>query len=410
MKPHSTIIIGAGQCGLAMSRLLTERSIEHVILERGEVANSWRKERWDSLRLLTPNWLNRLPGSAYQGPDPNGYMTMPEIVSRFSGYAEEISAPIRTGIEVLRVSQDGLGYRVQTSEGPLSCTTLVLATGACNIASVPRFASEAPKSVKIITPIEYKLTSDLPGGGVLVVGGSATGVQLARELQLSGRQVILSTGEHVRVPRTYRGRDIKWWMEGIGILGERYNEVDDLARVRRTPSLQLAGIAETIDLNALKAIGVEVVGRLASIRDSKAIFSGGLANHCMLADLKMNRLLDLIDAWVGANGLNSDVEPVERFPATTTAASPRLDLDLTSGEIRSIVWATGFRPDYSWLDLPVLDRKRRLIHDGGIVAPGLYAMGLPFMRRRKSTLIDGAGEDARELVDHMASELNRQAA
>jgi putative flavoprotein involved in K+ transport len=410
MTSLSTIVIGAGQCGLAMSRCLSERSVGHIVLERGEVANSWRTERWDSLRLLTPNWLSRLPGSAYDGPDPDGFMSMPGIVRRLSNYAAQVAAPVVTGAEVRRVGREADGYRVETTAGAFAARIVVLATGACNIASVPGCAAEVPRGIETITPLAYRRPSDLPDGGVLVVGGSATGVQLARELQLSGRPVVLSVGEHVRVPRSYRGRDIKWWMETVGLLGQRYDEVDDIARVRRTPSLQLAGIAETLDLNALRAIGVEVVGRLAGIRDGKALFSGALANHCAMADLKMNRLLDLIDDWAAQHGLAGEAEPVERFAPTGLPPAPRLEMDLRAGEIRSIVWATGYRPDYAWLDLPVLDRKGRLVHDGGVVAPGLYAMGLPFMRRRKSTLIDGAGYDARELVDHIVSANGRMAA
>ncbi|MBK0398542.1 NAD(P)-binding domain-containing protein [Limibaculum sp. M0105] len=409
MRCLSTIIIGAGQCGLAMSAELTARSVEHVVLERGEVANTWRTERWDSLRLLTPNWMSRLPGQAYDGPDPDGYMSMPEIIGRLSAYAGRIEAPVMTGVSVRRVSPGGAGWRIETTAGNFMCRSLVMATGACNIATVPGCAAGVPPGISMATPVDYRRPSDLPEGGVLVVGGSATGVQLAREIRLSGRPVVLSVGEHVRVPRRYRGRDIKWWMEAVGLLDQRYDEVDDLARVRRTPSLQLAGMPGMLDLNALGALGVEVVGRLVGIRDGRAQFSGALANHCAMADLKMNRLLALIDDWAMRQGLDGAIEP-ERFEPTRVPASPRLELDLAGGEIASIVWATGFRPDFSWLDAPVFDRKGRLVHDGGIVLPGLTVMGLPFMRRRKSTLIDGAGADARDLADHVLAGLGRRAA
>ena len=409
MQHHSTVIIGAGQCGLAMSRVLTEHSVDHLILERGEVANSWKTERWDSLRLLTPNWQSRLPGAAYQGPDPDGYMTMPEVIGRLENYAVDIAAPVITRAEVLAVTRTEDGYRVATSHGQFHATTVVLASGACNLPNVPACAEGLPTSVLSLTPHVYRRPSDLPEGGVLVVGGSATGVQLAMELQASGRPVTLSVGEHIRMPRTYRGRDIKWWMDALGVLDQLHDEVDDLKRVRRTPSLQLVGAPDRrmLDLNALTAAGVEVVGRLAGMRDGRALFSGGLANHCALSDQKMHRFLDAIDDWVTDQGLAGSLSAAERFDPTHVAGSPRLELDLEAAGVRSVLWATGYRPDYSWLDVPVLDRKGRLRHDGGRVdAPGLFAMGLPFMRRRKSTLIDGAGADARELMPALLSHLD----
>jgi putative flavoprotein involved in K+ transport len=218
--------------------------------------------------------------------------------------------------------------------------------------------------------------------------------------------VTLSVGEHVRLPRTYRGRDVLWWMEASGLWNQRYDEVDDLARARSLPSPQLVGGPErvTLGLNALTAAGVEVVGRLSMIRDGRALFSGGLRNVCALADLKMNRLLDTFDAWGEAN--NVAAAPRERFVPTDVPASSRLAIDLRSGEIRSVVWATGFRPDYRWLQVPVLDAKGRLRHDGGVVdVPGLYAIGLPVLRRRKSTFIHGAEDDARDIVAHLAGYL-----
>jgi len=242
----------------------------------------------------------------------------------------------------------------------------------------------------------------------MIVGASATGTQLAEELQKSGRQVTISVGEHIRAPRTYRGRDIEWWMNAAGVLDERYDEIDDINRARRVPSLQLAGspTRATLDLNALTHLGVKLVGRLAGINDGKAQFSGSLRNQCALSDLKMGRLLETIDRWASEAGLDSEVGPPHRFPLTEVEDKPPLGMDLTRGEIRTIIWATGFRPDYSWLDIPVLDRKGLIRHDGGVVAlPGMYLMGMQFLRRRKSALIDGAGDDAKDLSEHLAAYL-----
>jgi putative flavoprotein involved in K+ transport len=232
-------------------------------------------------------------------------------------------------------------------------------------------------------------------------------VQLAEEIQRSGRPVTLAVGEHIRVPRRYRGRDIQWWMDAAGVLDLQYDEVDDLGRARGVPSLQLVGdpAGRSVDLNALAEIGVRLAGRLAGLRDGKALFSGSLANQAALSDLKMNRLLETFDEWAARSGIEGELAPPERFEPTRVPASPPLSLDLASGEIRTVLWATGYRPDYSWLEVPVFDRKGRLRHEGGVVtdAPGLYVMGLPFLRRRKSALIDGAGEDARELAAHLAA-------
>ena len=223
MRFATTIIIGAGQSGLAMSRHLADRSIDHVILERGEVANSWRTERWDSLRLLTPNWQSRLPGYAYDGDDPDGFMTMPEVVHFLQRYAELARAPVVTGTRVMRVRQVEGGYEVATNQGPWRCRTLVIASGACNIAAVPSLSAGLPREVTSLTPLQYRNPGLLPDGGVMIVGASASGIQLAREIQASGRRVVLSVGEHVRMPRTYRGRDIQWWMDAIGAMDARYD-------------------------------------------------------------------------------------------------------------------------------------------------------------------------------------------
>jgi putative flavoprotein involved in K+ transport len=403
----TAVVVGAGHAGLAMSRCLAERSIDHVVLERGEVANSWKTERWDSLRLLTPNWQSRLPGYGYSGSDPDGYRTMAQTCAFLERYAEVIEAPVRTHTAVTSVRRLEDGYAVTTSRGEWRSRIVVLASGACNIAAVPAIAAALPPGIASVSPMQYRNPEALAHGGVLVVGASATGVQIADEIQRSGRTVTLAVGEHIRAPRIYRGRDIQWWMDGAGILDHRYDEIEDLRRARNLPSLQLAGYPDrrSVDLNSLTAIGVKLVGRLAGMRDGRTQFSGGLANQVALSDLKMNRLLDTLDAWAAASGLAGELGPPERFEPTRIDASPALALDLDRAGIRTVVWATGYRPDYSWLHVPVLDRKGRVRDVGGVVvdSPGMYLMGIQFLRRRKSALIDGAGDDARELSAHIAS-------
>ena len=392
-----------------MSRCLADRSIDHVVLERGEVANSWRTERWDSLRLLTPNWQSRLPGFGYEGEHPDAYRTMPEVIDFIGRYARVISAPVQTHTTVTSVRSADRGYLVTTDRGDWLCRTVVLASGACNIARIPAVAGATPSAIAAFTPIQYRNPGQIEEGGVLVVGASATGTQIAYEIHRSGRPVTLAVGEHIRVPRMYRGKDLEWWMDAAGVLDERYDAVDNIVRARRVPSLQLAGSPErmTLDLNALTSIGVKLVGRLAGINDGKAQFSGSLRNQCALSDLKMGRLLDTIDEWASENGFDGEAEAPHRLAPTEVDESPPLGLDLASGEIKTIIWATGFHPDYSWLHVPVFDRKGQIRHDGGIVeAPGMYLMGLQFLRRRKSALIDGAGDDARDLSGHLASYLD----
>ena len=404
----TVVIIGAGHAGLAMSRCLADHSIDHVVIERGEVANSWKTERWDSLRLLTPNWMSRLPGYGYDGDDPDGYRTMPQTIAFLERYAEVIAAPVQPHTTVTSVRRGDNGYAITTDQGDWHCRAVVLATGACNISSVPACAEAVPSTLSTLTSMQYRNPSQLEEGGVLVVGASATGTQLADEIQRSGRPVTLAVGEHVRAPRVYRGRDIQWWMDVAGIFDERYDDMDNLARARSLPSMQLAGSdnRRTVDLNALTDIGVKLVGRLAGIKDGKAQFSGSLRNMCMMADLKMHRLLDTIDAWATSQGLDPEVDPPQRFEPTRVDASPPLGLDLQNGAIRTIIWATGYRPDYTWLDVPVFDHRGRIRHDGGVVeSPGMYLIGMPVLRCRRSSFIDGAGNDARYLSGHLASYL-----
>jgi putative flavoprotein involved in K+ transport len=380
------------------------------VLERGEVANSWRHERWDSLRLLTPNWLSRLPGVPYDGDDPDGYMTAAEVVELIGRFAAGARAPVRTGTTVTAVRRVDGAYRVTTDHGEIEARAVVIASGACNRPAVPAFAAAVPQEIEQVTPFDYRNPGGLADGGVLVVGASATGVQIAAELRASGRPVTMSVGEHVRMPRTYRGRDVLWWMDASGVWDERHDEVDDLTRARRLPSPQLIGTPErtTLDLGVLAADGVELVGRWASVRDGHALFSGGLRNVFSLADLKLRRMLDGFDEWARIAGVDAAVGPPERPAPTEAPRSPRYQLDLRSGEIRTILWATGFRPDYRWLDVPVLDAKGGLRHRGGAVErPGLYALGLPVLRRRKSTFIHGIEDDAREVIDDLAGGLGR---
>ena len=396
------VVIGAGHAGLAISQLLNTRDVEHIVLERGEVANAWRKERWESLKLLTPNWQTRLPGCAYDGDDPGGYMSVRELIQFLDDYAANTNTPVVTGCEVTSVRHVGERYQVTTSQGTWYARAVVLATGACNAPSVPKAASDLPTGITQLTPFDYRSPESVPEGGVMVVGASATGMQLADELLQAGHEVTVAAGEHVRMPRRYRGKDIFYWMTQSGIHDQRYDEVEDIARGRSLPSPQLVGSSDLpiLDLNYLKDLGAVITGRFMRVSNGQAQFSGSLGNVCALADLKMQRLLRLIDETADKEGAPA----AEPLAPTHVDDDPLLSLDLEN--IRSVIWATGFRPDYSWLDVDVLDRKGQLRHDGGIVdSEGLYVLGLPLMRRRKSSFIFGIEDDARDIADHLVDYL-----
>jgi putative flavoprotein involved in K+ transport len=335
-------------------------------------------------------------------------MSAAEVAELIGRFASSFGAPVRSGVNVTSLQPADGGYAVLSDQGELRARAVVIASGACNRPTVPQIAAAVPAGIPQFTPFSYRTPDDLPEGGVLVVGASATGVQLAAELSRSGRPLLLSVGEHTRLPRTYRGRDVLWWMHKSGVWDQRYDELDDLTRARSLPSPQLVGTPErvTLDLNALIELDVELTGRTAAVRDGRLLFSGGLRNVLALADLKLERLLDTFDEWALMQGIDAEVGPIERFAPTVLPRPSRLHVELGSGEIQSILWATGFQPDYEWLDLPVLDQKGRLRHDGGVLeGEGLYALGLPVLRRRKSTFIHGIEDDAREVVEHLVGYL-----
>lgn len=405
------VIVGAGHAGLAMSHRLTERSLDHVLVERGEVANSWRTKRWESLRLLTPNWHARLPGHRHHSDDPDGFMSVREVTNLIADYARTIAAPVQSATIVTRVTALGDGYEITTNRGVWRCAAVVMATGACSVAVVPPIAAGLPDGVASVTPQAYRRADDLADGGALIVGASATGVQLAEEIHRSGRPVTLAVGEHVRMPRTYRGRDIFWWTDTAGILDEPFDALDDIVRARHLPSPQLIGTPQrrSIDLNSLQDLGIRIVGRLGRIRDAAAQFSGSLPNTCKLADLKMNRLLATLDEWATLAGIDDLGDP-ERFEPTRLPAPTPTDIDLERDGIRTVIWATGYRPDHRSIDLPVFDHKGMIRHDGGVVrgAPGMYVLGLNVLLRRGSSFIGGAARDSAELAAHLHHHLDGQ--
>jgi putative flavoprotein involved in K+ transport len=378
------------------------------VVERGRVAERWRSERWESLRLLTPNWQTRLPGFRYQGSDPDGYMRVGEVVEFLERYARSFAAPVEEGTTVLSVAGVDGGYRVVTDRDAWHAPSVVIATGHCDTPVVPGFASSLADDVVQLTPSRYRHPEQLPPGGVLVVGASSSGVQLAEEIHASGRPVTLAVGRHTRLPRVYRGRDILWWLDAMGVFDEPISEVFDPAVSLGQPSLQLVGRPDraTLDLPALRARGVRLVGRARGADGRRFFFADDLVAYTAAADARLARLIQRIDIFAARTGLDSEVGPPEPFRPFLWPDPGPVEIDLAAEGIRTVVWATGFRRVYPWLQVPVLDARGEIRHEGGVTPfPGLYVIGLYFLRRRKSSFIDGVGRDAMELATHLAAHL-----
>ena len=405
MHETTCVVIGGGQSGLAMSRCLTDLGLDHVVLDRGRIGERWRSERWDSLRLLTPNWQSRLPGFRYDGPDPDGYMSMPEVVRYLERYAASFGAPVREGVHVRAVSRDHGGFLVRTDKGAWRARAVIVATGYSDRPFVPPVAARFPASIEQVLPTRYRRPADLPAGGVLVVGASATGVQLANEIHQSGRPVTIAVGRHTRLPRVYRGRDILWWLDRMGLFDETLEQVKDPVISRQQPSLQLVGhpARTTLDLASLRALGVRVVGRLLDLRNGTMRFDDDLVSTTAAADVKLAALLERVDTFISREEM--DAPPAPPFePHCLRYAGAETSLPLARSGIASVVWATGFTRAYPWLQVAVVSQAGEIRHQGGITPePGLYVLGLHFLRRRKSAFIDGVGDDARVLAVHIAA-------
>jgi len=405
VRTTDTLIIGGGQAGLAVSRCLTEFGHDHLVLERGRVAERWRSERWDSLRLLTPNWMTRLPGFAYDGPDPDGYMTAGEATRFFDRYADSFSAPVREGTTVRRLSADDDGFAVATDDGVFTSRNVVIATGWCDRPAIPAMANRLDGGIHQVSPSDYRRPSDLPPGNVLVVGASATGVQLADELRRDGREVTIAVGSHSRMPRTYRGMDVFWWLDQIGSFDRTIDDVPDTVSARFEPALQLVGRPDrqTLDLTTLQRAGVRLSGRLLGLDGRRARFDRNLWSVLASADRAMLRTLDRIDVAIERWGLADEVMPPDR-PNAVAPASVRDDLDLGAAGITSVVWATGFRRAYDWLDLPILDGRGEIMQRRGLTRlPGAYVLGQRFQHFRNSSFIDGVGRDASYVATHIVA-------
>ena len=409
-----TVVIGAGHAGLAVSHLLGRAGRDHVVVDRGRIAEAWRSERWDSLRLLSPRWMTRLPGWRYTGLGQEGFMPSGELVRHLERYAATSGAPLELGREVFQVAPVGRGYRVVADSATWLARNVVVATGPTGRPHVPATAHELDPDIDLVPALRYRNPAQLKPGGVLVVGASASGVQIADELSRAGRRVVLAAGSHTRMPRHYRGMDVHWWLERTGRLATTIDTVADPSRVRREPSLQLAGRApndprgEVVDLASLQAVGVQLTGRLQSFTGTVATFATDLATTVRESERRQHRFLDLVDDHVEQSHLTAEVGPAVR-PAPVSVPVTRQRIDLRAEGIGTVVLATGYAPHYPWLKVPVTDRYGAIRqHRGATPARGLYVVGQRFQHRRDSATIDGARHDAQDVVaaicadDHVA--------
>lgn len=395
----NTVVVGAGQAGLALSRLLTEADVDHVVLERGRVAERWRSERWDSFRLLTPNWQTRLPGHRYDGADPHGFMRREAIVRFFDSYAASFDAPVVAGVEVQRVAPVLGGWRVWTSAGSYDAANVVVATGHYDQPRRHASAAQLPCAIDQIHARDYRNPGSIPSGGVLVVGSGPTGQQIADELAVAGRSVFLAVGRHRPLPRRYRGHDVYWWMDRMGSLGRTVDSLPHPDKAATAPSAVLAGERADLHLRRLVGHGVVPVGHLIGAQGRTLRFADDLASSVAAADVHTRNFRDQVDAFVDRVGV--EVTPATSYdaglPAWATTAPTSLRLH--EHGISTVIWAAGYRRDYSWVDAPVFAESGEPMQTRGVTkAPGLMFLGLRFMYRRNSNFIDGVGADAAYLA------------
>lgn len=397
-----TLIVGAGQAGLAMSEHLSNCSVPHLVLERHQIAERWRSERWDSLVANGPAWHDRFPGMEFPDADPDAFIPKEKVADYFVAYAKQIAAPVRCGVEVKSVRRlvGQPGFRVETSDGVIEAINVVAATGPFQRPVIPTVVPEVAGITQVHSNA-YRNPDQLPEGAVLVVGAGSSGVQIANELLRAGRRVYLSVGAHDRPPRSYRGRDFVWW---LGVLGKWNAEATpDMEHV--TISVTGARGGYTIDFRRLAAQGMTLVGVTKSFNDGVISFASNLENNLAQGDANYLSVLDEADAYITRNGLDLPEEPDARTiePDPQCVIDPILELNLADAGITTILWATGFSVDYSWLDIDTFDENGRPMHQRGISSePGIYFLGLPWQTRRGSSFIWGVWHDAKYLADQIS--------
>lgn len=411
MPTVTVVVVGAGPAGLAVSHELSTRGVDHVVLDRGRTAESWRSRRWDSLRLLSPAWATRLPGLP-PARDPDAFLTAGELVDVLDRYAAAAAAPVVEHADVLSVRRCDDRYRVVSTAGTWTASAVVLATGDAAVPAVPAAGRHLPRDVHQLASDTYRRPSQLPDGGVLVVGASASGVQLADELAAAGREVVLAVGGHTRMVRTYRGVDVYWWMQRLGSLDRSIDTMADHAAALSEPSPQLAGHgpsarrARDLSLPALAARGVRLTGRVTGASNRRVFLADDLPHTTAAADARFARFLERVDRHVRDTGLQGEVLDAGPAPARLASTASPTELSLAESGIRTVLWATGYRRSHPWLHVPELGGG--VAHRHGVTAsPGLYVVGWRWQTRRSSSFLAGMGADATSVVSHLVRRLHR---
>jgi putative flavoprotein involved in K+ transport len=400
-----TLVVGAGQAGVAMSEHLSKAGVNHIVLERSRIAERWRSERWDSLVANGPAWHDRFPGMEFPNLDPDGFPTKEAVADYFEAYARQIDAPIRCGVEVKSVERHvgRPGFRVETTEGIIEAQNVVAATGAFQVPVVPDLVANAPDIVQMHST-KYRNPDQLPEGAVLVIGAGSSGTQIAEELLSAGRSVYLSVGPHDRPPRAYRGRDFCWW---LGVLGKWDAETPGPGTEHVTIAVSGSHGGYTIDFRRLAGRGMTLLGRTAAFDGAALTFSEDLKQNLARGDANYMALLDEADAYAKRNDIDLPEDPDARKvePEPDCVANPILNLNLAQAGIRTIIWATGFTSDYSWLKVDAFDESGRPKHQRGVAAErGIYFLGLPWQSRRGSSFIWGVWHDAKHLADRISTQ------
>jgi putative flavoprotein involved in K+ transport len=394
-------VIGGGQAGLVMSYRLKQRGILHLVLERARIAERWRSERWDGLKFQFPNWSVQLPDFAFPHSDPDAFATAGEIVTYIDAFATFAAPPIRCGVEVTRLKRGDVGFIAETADGAIEANNVVVATGPYQRAVIPNLLRDHP--VFQLHANGYRNPGQLPSGAVLVVGAGASGAQIAEELHRAGRRVFLAVGQHTRMPRRYRGKDLTWW---FGALGLFEMTAEQRGPIRVNPSISGAYGGTTIDFRRFAADGITLLGRVLAARDGVLEIAPGLAESIATGDAYYAGFLDMLDAHVERHSLDLPEDPAARIvladPLCLTEPVRRLDLGRSN--IHAVIWATGYGVDFSWIDLPVRGGGGEPVHQGGVTdVPGLYFLGLPYLSKLYSAFLSGVGDDAAVLADHIAA-------
>jgi putative flavoprotein involved in K+ transport len=398
-----TLIIGGGQAGLAMSYMLKQRGLAHLVLERHRIAERWRSERWDGLRFQFPNWSVNLPDFPFPHREPDGFATGGEIVDFITAYAAFIAAPIRCGVSVttLRRGAGDSGFVAETSDGPIEAANVVVATGPYQRAAMPTLLGD-DADVFQLHASRYLNPGQLPSGAVLVAGAGASGAQIAEELLRAGRRVYLSVGRHTRVPRRYRGRDLTWWFDALGLFQMR---PEQRGPIRVNPAITGAYGGHTIDFRRFAADGVTLLGRVAAAREGVVDIAPDLAENLANGDAIYGAFLDMVDGHVQRHAPDMPEDPGARAVLSDPpcVAEPLRRLDLRAEGIGAVIWATGYGVDFGWIDVPVLDACGEPVHRGGVTdVPGLYFLGLQWLSKMSSSFLSGVGDDAADLAEHIA--------